>query len=59
MGARIGKFERKTRETTVSVEIDLDGTGQCLLLNTRISAGSGATLNLSVTVNWQELTSYP
>jgi imidazoleglycerol-phosphate dehydratase len=29
MGARVGKVERKTRETSVTVEIDLDGTGQC------------------------------
>ena len=29
MAGRTGKVERKTKETNISVEIDLDGTGQC------------------------------
>ena len=29
MAARVGKVERKTKETSITVEIDLDGTGQC------------------------------
>ena len=28
-GSRVGRVERKTKETSVLVEIDLDGTGQC------------------------------
>jgi imidazoleglycerol-phosphate dehydratase len=29
MAARVGKVERKTKETSITVEIDLDGTGRC------------------------------
>ena len=29
MAGRTGKVERKTKETSITVEIDLDGTGQC------------------------------
>ena len=31
MGPRIAKVERKTKETHVSVEVNLDGTGRCLI----------------------------
>jgi imidazoleglycerol-phosphate dehydratase len=29
MAARVGKVERKTKETSITVEINLDGTGRC------------------------------
>src|SRR5882672_6962585 len=31
MAARVGKVERKTKETSITVEIDLDGTGRCVI----------------------------
>lgn len=39
---RVGRIERTTKETSVLVEIDLDGTGR-----TEISTGSASTTTCS------------